>query len=173
MHDLPRTPGSQNQQWFWLIIAGCCVVLIFLLRGLGVILALLIALAAYLATMFRPDIKEVQAIEESIRLSLDDIRQVATAYDEYLYGHSVDNIADRKLYLTELSNPDSTIEEVQRFHYLLANSERFIRRIESRLNQSLSIGQLESLLEITDRRSEEFAEAWMQARRAARRQLDD
>lgn len=168
---MPELEGIGDRRpattWPLVAIGLGCVALIALLKAQGVILALLVSTVAYFALRFRPDSTEVATLKASVRLSLEDIADVLEAFRTFEVGQDPDSIADRTLYRPALLDLDTNSEEIGRFHFLMGNSKRFLRRAESKLHQNLSVGQLERLLQITDMRAGELQQAWLDAREAA------
>lgn len=144
-----------------------CIVLIILLKMWGVILALLLIGFSALFIFFQPRNREAEALRLSIELSLQDIETTLAAFEHFKYSGDADAIADRTLHRPALLNIDSTNKDIEEFHYLESTSKRFINRVHAKLAGELSVGQLESLLSIADRRSDQLEQAWVAARRAA------
>lgn len=149
-------------------IALCCVALVVMLKFQGLLLAVIVLAAVYFMTRNRPDQREVLDLRSSIQLSAEDIEDVLSQYHDFLHSVDSDAIADRTLLRPALADADCEDEAIQRFFFLQGTSERFLRRVRHRLTKELSVGQLEKLLSVTDRRAMELQEAWTQARRRAR-----
>ncbi|AKE41402.1 Uncharacterised protein [Corynebacterium kutscheri] len=170
MPDFDGLPiNAQRPRWPLIVIVIGCLVLIWLLKFPGVVLASFILLSSYLLIHFTPDEKETAALRSSITLSMEDIQDVLDQYHDFLHGQSTETIADRTLYRPALADLDCQEEAIERFHYLVNTSDRFTSRMHARLERNLNITQLEKLLQIADARAAELEESWLAARKAARR----
>lgn len=159
--------------WPWLTISGVCLLLIFFLQWEGIILTGVILLAIYLASRYRPDSQEAEALVSSIVLSREDIEDVLHQYDKFLNSEDADAIADRTLHRPALADEDCDDPDISAFHFLVDTSKRYVSRVNSRLKRDLSVQQLEALLLVTDKRALELKEAWLLARKSAHRLGND
>lgn len=148
-------------------LAALCLFLIILLKTWGVVLALLIIGFTALFIYFQPENREAEALRGSIELSLQDIESTLAEFEHFKFSGDADAIADRTLHRPALMDQDSTNPAIEEFYFLESTSKCFINRMRAKLAGDLSVGQLESLLSIADRRSDQLQQAWIDARRAA------
>ncbi|WP_246846862.1 hypothetical protein [Corynebacterium sp. sy039] len=150
-----------------IFIILCCVLLVYLLKTAGLIIAIIIGIGAFISWYYRPNYQEVTTLRASILLSVEDIQEVLNQYQKFSFGNDADSIADRTLYRPELINKNSRVSAISAFHDLYSASENFISRVHVKLEEDLDAAQLKSLLYITDRRAQELQQAWIMARQAA------
>ena len=155
--------------WPWVAISSVCLLLIFFLKWEGIILTGVILLVIYLASRYRPDSQEAEALVSSIVLSREDIEDVLVQYDKFLNSQDADAIADRTLHRPALADEDCNDPDICAFHFLADTSRRYVSRVNSRLKRDLSVQQLEVLLLVTDKRALELKEAWLLVRKSAHR----
>lgn len=174
---MPEFAGLESSSrlpwWPYLIIALSCCVLIWLLKTPGIFLSIILFIAIYYMIDHRPNSAEIDSLRSSVILSVEDIEDIEAQYNRFAHGSDTSSIADRTLKRPELLNTFSTVPEIESFHYLLSNSDRFIQRVRLHLNTSLNTSQLEKLLDITDQRASQLQQAWIDARRAARRYTEN
>lgn len=174
---MPEFAGLESSSrlpwWPYLFIALSCCVLIWLLKTPGIFLSIILFIAIYYMIDHRPNSAEIDSLRSSVILSVEDIEDIEAQYNRFEHGSDTSSIADRTLKRPELLNTFSTVPEIESFHYLLSNSDRFIQRVRLHLNTSLNTSQLEKLLDITDQRASQLQQAWIDARRAARRHTEN
>lgn len=170
------TPGDGRggrrgrHPWVLVATAAACVVVLVMFRLQGLILLVPILLVALMVLRYRPDATEVTALRSSISLSAEDLRDVLDEFDRFSDDADADALADRTLHRPALLDQDCSDPEIEEFHYQQATARRFLNRLEARLaNPDLEIGQLETLLSVTDQRVLELRESWLTARQAAKR----
>ncbi|WP_231686394.1 hypothetical protein [Corynebacterium deserti] len=112
---------------------------------------------------------EVESLRTSIRLSAEDISDVQKEWAAFLSGADSDSLADRTLTRPALADPDCGDPAIEKFHFEISNANRFLGRLEARLQQSLLTSELETLLKVTDERALDLRETWLSARKAAHR----
>lgn len=161
--------AGRRPLWPYIAISFACVCLVIWLKFPGVMLSIIIIGATTFMTQHRPNTREVDSLRASIRLTLEDIQDILTQYDKFETGTDMESIADRTLYRPALLDPESSDPDIEAFHYLRKTSRRFLTRADGHLTKALTIGQLEKILEVTDRRASDFEESWIAARRAAKR----
>lgn len=163
----PESPQQRKALAFALIILAS-VILIALLKTPGFIIALILAGVAWLMVNSRPDASEQKALRSSIKLSAEDITDVLDQFNEFKTSVDTDSVADRTLHRPALLDQDCNDPAVETFHYHQASAQRFLRRLDARVNDpNLEINELENLLKVTDQRAAEIRESWLEARRAA------
>lgn len=170
MNDKPRRPVPSEVRWPLVVIVVSCLVILVWFKWQGLLLILPILTIAAFVLSKRPDSTEVLALRSSIALSSEDIEDVLAEFDHFSTGTETDSLADRTLFRPALLDPDNDDPDIQAFHHHQATARRFISRLDARLaNPSLEVGQLETLLHVTDQRALEIKESWLLARLAAKR----
>lgn len=170
MPDLiPFERGPRPPRWPIVIIGACCLVLVLWLKLPGLVLATMIITAVFCFTQLRPDSPEVSSLRTSIRLSADEITEVQEEWGNYLNGSDTDSLADRTLHRPALADPDCNDPTIEKFHFEISNANRFLHRLDARLNAGPTVPQLEGLLKVTDERALNIRESWLAARKAAHR----
>ncbi|MDO4760738.1 MAG: hypothetical protein Q4A31_02310 [Corynebacterium sp.] len=170
MKDLDALDHDNREPWWpWAVVILGCVLLVYFLRYEGFILAAIIMAVAIFVARSQPHNQEATALKSSITLSREDIEDTLAKYDQFLSSPDVDHVADRTLHRPALADPDCSDPDISRFLFLVSTSRRFVSRVDARLRRSLSVPQLEALLQVTDARALELQEAWIQARRTAHR----
>lgn len=154
----------------WVVVACLAAALVVFGRFPGMVLAAALVGITVLV-MHRPDRdQQLAALRTSIELSADEIREVLDEYERFALGEDAESIADRTLRRPALLNDDSPDEDIARFHFEAASARRFLHRLPARTaDPGLTAAQLENLLSVTDGRALCLREAWVAARRAARR----
>lgn len=165
----PFEHGPHPSRWPLALIGACCFILVLWLKLPGLILSGLIILAVFAALRLGPLSPEISSLVTSIRLSADEITEVQEEWENYLNGMDADALADRTLHRPALADPDCADPTIERFHFQLANSNRFLGRLNVRLDSDPTIPQLEGLLRVTDERALDLRESWLAARKAAHR----
>ncbi|ANE04219.1 hypothetical protein [Corynebacterium crudilactis] len=165
--QLPFANGSKSSKLPLFIIGLCCLFLVLWLKLPGVLLASLILVATFSVMRMRTSTPEVTALRTSIRLSAEDITDVHNEWQIFLSSPDGDALADRTLVRPALADPDCGNEDIEKFHFEISNAHRFLGRLEARLQQTLLVSELETLLKVTDERSLDLRETWLNARKAA------
>lgn len=168
MSEYPHFSTERPRWAVWAVVAAG-MLLVVTLKLPGALLALLMIGAMSFMSRVRPNSSEILALRSSIELSLDDINETLTQYENFRSGTDTDAIADRTLLRPELANEDSEVAEIESFHYLRRGASRFLNRVDAKLASDLDASQLLKLLEVTDQRAAQLQESWIEARRAARR----
>lgn len=167
---LPIRPEPRRFRWPLVVILAGSLLILFWFKLQGLLLLLPILAIAFLVLGKRPDSTETNALRSSIALSAEDISDVLAEYDRFASATDADTLADRTLLRPALVDLDCDDEAIEAFHHQYTTSRRFIRRLEARLaHPGLEVGQLESLLHVTDQRALDIKEAWLTARHAAKR----
>lgn len=161
--------SASQRQGFALLLAGVtAAVLIVTLKLPGVILAIFICGALWLFVGARPDASEHAALRASIALTVEDITGVLEDYATFSTSDDAEALADRTLHRPALADVDCTNPTIEAFHYEMHGAQRFLRRLDARVNSpDTGTSELESLLKVADDRAAELKEAWLAARRAA------
>ena len=161
--------GENSRQGIGIICAALlALLLVWWLKAPGVILVLVLAILAWFYLALRPSSNEVQALRTSIKLSLDELDDILSEFDNFAFSQDSDHLADRTVHRPELLNTDSTDPDIENFHYEYSTAQRYSKRMHSHLaKHRLSVGQLERLLKISDERVAILRERWLAARRAA------
>ncbi|WP_235923091.1 hypothetical protein [Corynebacterium lizhenjunii] len=142
--------------------------LIVLLKLPGLIISMVIAIAAWLMVSAQPQSREHAALRTSIELSAEDLRDIMAQFQDFETSTDIDAIADRTLHRPALLDLETTDPDIEAFHFQYASAHRFLRRLPTRMsNPVLNTHQLEQLLAVTDQRAAELQESWLAARRAA------
>ncbi|AZA13776.1 hypothetical protein ACFPVT_06715 [Corynebacterium choanae] len=155
--------------WPYLVVAGCCAVLIGLLHIPGVVIALLLVMSMIVLLKDRGVSEEAEALRSSIRLSAEDIIEVLRSYEEFLSSSEPTVAEDRGEHRPALADPDCDDAEIAAFFCAVPAAKRYLTRLDYRLRRRMTVGQLETLLQLTDQRAVELAELWSAARRRALR----
>lgn len=161
---------TARQRTIFGVIAIMVAVFVVLssLRLTGLLICLIILPLALFMLYSRPDASEQKTLRSSISLSADDIEDVAEEFEHFAHSPEAEAIADRTLHRPALLDPECQDPAVEKFHYQLSTAKRFLRRLEARLSSpSMETNELEQLLTVTDQRSFELKESWLEARRAA------
>lgn len=170
MPEFENIPAKQPApKWPFAALLLACLVLIVVFKAYGVILAILILGFGAFAVYNRPDSRETSTLRASIELSLQDIQDIFNEFERFRFSNDTDSVADRTLYRPALLDSDSSDPAIEEFYYLESTSHRFINRAQAQLAGNLSVSQLDSLLSIADKRSFQLQQAWIEARKAARR----
>lgn len=160
--------ASQRRGFALLLAAVTAVVLVVTLKLQGVILAVLVCGALWLFADSRPNASEHAALRASIALTVEDITDVIEDYTTFATSEDSDALADRMLHRPALVDVDCTNPSIEAFHYEMHGAQRFLRRLNARVNApDIETGELESLLKVADERAAELKECWLSARRAA------
>lgn len=160
--------ASQRRRLALLLAAVTAVVLVVTLKLPGVILAFLVCGALWLIAGARPDASEHAALRASIALTVEDITDVIQDYTTFATSEDSDALADRTLHRPALVDVDCTNPSIEAFHYEMHGAQRFLRRLNARVNApDVETNELESLLKVADERAAELKETWLAARRAA------
>lgn len=145
-----------------------CAILVFVLKGPGIIISCVLFFAAWLMVNARPDASEHKALRASIRLSAEDITDVLKEYETFSTAVDTDSVADRTLHRPALCDRDCNDPDIEAFHYQHSTAQRFLNRLGHKLDHSdMEIAELENLLKVTDQRALDIQEAWLNARRSA------
>lgn len=169
---MPPAPQRGVPRLYLIGLAAGCVLLVWLMKLPGLLLAGMLLTVVFVATRRDPGAagREAAALTNSVRLSAEDIRDVLEAFEKFRTSQDADALADRTFNRPALADPDTSDPEIQRFHYQCHGARRFLNRLEARLaDPDMTVRDLERLLAVTDRRAVELEESWLTARRAARR----
>lgn len=149
-------------------IVVAALVVLSVLRLPGLIICLIILPIALFMLYSRPDASEHNALRSSISLSADDIQDVVEEFDHFAHSADAEAIADRTLHRPALLDSECQDPAVEKFHFQLSTAQRYLNRLDARLEQSsMETNEFEQLLKITDQRALELRESWLAARRAA------
>lgn len=162
---------NRSNRALWIGVAVTCALLVFVGRGLGLVLALLLVLGTALFLMRRPEVNpEAQSLRASIRLASEDLEDTLGLYDSFATASDAETLADRTLHRPALLEPDHDDPHISKFHFEASAARRFLNRLNARLaDPDLPLRELEKLLEVTDSRGQQLRDSWVDARRAARR----
>lgn len=155
----------------WLTLALVVAILLGTRLGVpGLLFGIVIAAVAFLGYRNSTVDPEIEALKSSLRVASDDIADVVAEYDQFATGTDAHSIAERTLTYPALAQPHSDVSAIEDFHLRLSSSRRFLSRVERHLiKDDLDRRALERMITIADQRAYELAEAWADARRAARR----
>ena len=155
----------------WLTLALVIAILLGTRLGVpGLLFGIVIAAVAFLGYRNSTVDPEIEALKSSLRVASDDIADVVAEYDQFATGTDANSIAERTLTYPALAQPHSDVSAIEDFHLRLSSSRRFLSRVERHLTKDdLDRRALERMITIADQRAYELAEAWADARRAARR----
>lgn len=167
--QLPFANGSRSNKLPLIVIGLCCIMLILWLKLPGVLLATIIGVATVSVMRMRTSTPETVSLVTSIRLSAEEISDVQLEWQQFLTSPEADALADRTLVRPALADPDCGDKAIEKFHYEISNANRFLGRLDARLQQNLVASELETLLKVTDERALELRETWLDARKAAQK----
>ena len=160
--------ASQRRQLAVFLAVATAAVLIVTLKLPGAVLAVLVAGAMWLFASARPNASEHAALRASIALTVEDITGVLQDYATFATSDDAESLADRTLHRPALADVDCAHPTIQAFHYEMHGAQRFLRRLNARVNATdVETSELESLLKVADERAAELKEAWLAARCAA------
>lgn len=167
---MPRPWPDSARGRLTLGIAFVCVaavVLIWLLKLPGFLLATALTVAILSMVRSRPNASEHTALRSSIQLSAEDISDVLNEYKHFLTSSDAEALADRTLNRPALADKDCTHPYISGFFYQCSAAQRFLNRLDARLAKDLETAELENLLAVTDQRASKLTDVWILARRAA------
>ncbi|WKD59120.1 hypothetical protein [Corynebacterium caspium] len=159
--------------WRFLTLGALAIsmfLLVVILKLPGLLISLVLGLLAFSVARNQPvETYETTTLATSIRLSAEEIEGVLNEFEYFLFSSDAPALADRTLHRPALADSDSTIPEVERFYFEARAAQRFLNRLESRIERCrYSVSQLEKLLAVTDERANSLQESWLSARRASR-----
>lgn len=168
--------GQERNKALWkivtiLILSALLVpALIYTLKGWGVLIAIVGAIAYFIAVTNRGVESQLAPLRRSVELSLEDIRTVLDQWNTFQFSPDQDALADRTFNYRELLNLQTDVESIAAFHHMVPVAEQVVASVESRYPQARSTRELTSMLTAADQVSEELAELWARARQDARHQ---
>lgn len=151
-------------------LALCCLFLLSVIQLTIIGLCILLPIAGIAYFIFRqdPDTAENDSLRQSIDASAQDIRDLLSEYDSFLYSGEPNHLADRTLYRPALADEACRITEIRSFFQQVRRSRRFLSRLDGQLKGKHNLSYLERLLAMTDHRYQELRAAWESARQVAR-----
>lgn len=151
------------------LVLAASVMLVITLRIPGLVLAVLLCVAAVGFGRRVQGNPELESMRSSLKFARDDIAEVLDAYDQLQNGASAADIADRTLHFPALANPDMSVPAINEFLLRASSARRFLARVDSYLESpGTDRVQLEKLINVADQRAFELQAAWDDARRAAK-----